>query len=57
MIQGDTLYTRSDYWTTGSWSESIPLSQLDLPASLKLNQERGTKFSLPSAPNEVVVRF
>jgi len=30
---------------------------LDIPASLKLNNERGAKFSLPSGPNEIVVRF
>jgi len=30
---------------------------LDIPATLKLNEERGGKFNLPSAPNQVVVRF
>jgi hypothetical protein len=29
---------------------------LDVPATLKLNQERGAKFSLPSGPNEVMIR-
>ena len=57
MIEGDTLYTNADYWSTGSWSRKISLSQVDIPASLKLNQERGSKFNLPSRPNEVVVRF
>jgi hypothetical protein len=57
MIQGDTLFTNTDYWSTGSWTRKIPLSELDLPASLKLNKERGSKFNLPSGPNEVVVRF
>jgi hypothetical protein len=57
MIQGGVLYTTSDYWTTGSWTRKIPLAELDIPASLKLNKERGTKFNLPSAPNEVVIRF
>lgn len=57
MIQGDTLFTNADYWTTGSWTRKIPLKELDIPASLKLNKERGTKFNLPSNPNEVVVRF
>jgi len=57
MIQGDVLYTTSDYWTTGSWTRKIPLAELDIPASLKLNKERGTKFNLPSGPNEVVIRF
>jgi hypothetical protein len=57
MIEGDALYTNADYWSTGSWSRKIPLAQVDIPASLKLNQERGSKFSLPSRPNEIVVRF
>ena len=57
MIQGDSLYTNSDYWKSGSWTRRIPLKQLDIPASLKLNQSLGTKFNLPSAPSEVMVRF
>jgi hypothetical protein len=57
MIQGTDLYTPSDYYSTGTWTRKISLSQLDIPASLKLNKERGTKFTLPSSPNEVVVRF
>ena len=57
MIQGDALFTGADYSTTGSWTRKIPLKELDLPASLKLNKERGTKFNLPSSPNEVVIRF
>lgn len=57
MIQGDILYTNSDYWSTGSWTRKIPLSQIDIPASLKLNKERGAKFNLPTAPNEVFIRF
>ncbi len=57
MIQGNILFTNADYWSTGSWTRKIPLAELDLPASLKLNKERGSKFSLPSGPNEVVIRF
>ncbi len=57
MIQADTLYMNADYWSTGVWTRKIPLSQVDIPASLKLNEERGSKFNLPSRPNEVVVRF
>ena len=57
MIQGGLLYTSADYWSTGSWTRKIPLAELDIPASLKLNTELGTKFSLPSGPNEVMVRF
>src|SRR5579864_589953 len=57
MIQGVDLYTKADYWSTGSWTRKIPLAELDIPASLKLNKDRGTKFNLPSGPNEVVIRF
>jgi len=57
MIQAGVLYTASDYWTTGTWTRKIPLNELDIPASLKLNKERGTKFNLPSGPNEVAIRF
>jgi hypothetical protein len=57
MIQGDVLFTNADYWTTGSWTRKIPLAEVDIPASLKLNKERGTKFNLPTGPNEVVIRF
>jgi hypothetical protein len=57
MIQGNVLFTNADYWSTGSWTRKIPLAELDIPASLKLNKERGTKFNLPSGPNEVVIRF
>lgn len=57
MIQGQDLYTMADYYATGSWTRKIPLAELDIPASLKLNKERGTKFNLPSSPNEVMIRF
>lgn len=56
MIFGNALYTKGDYWTTGSWTRQIQIAQLDLPATLKLNHERGVKFSLPSGPDEVVLR-
>jgi hypothetical protein len=51
-----TLYTRANYWTSGLWTRKIELANLDVPATLKLNQERGSKFSLPSGPQEVVIR-
>lgn len=57
MIQAGVLYTSSDYWTTGTWTRKIPLADLDIPASLELNKERGTKLNLPSGPNEVAIRF
>jgi hypothetical protein len=50
------IYARGQYWTSGSWTKQIPLSQLDLPATFKANQERGFAFRLPNAPNEVVTR-
>ena len=55
-IVGDALYTSADYWTTGSWSRKVPIAELDIPATLKANQDRGGKFSLPSSPSEIVLR-
>ena len=55
IISG-VIYTRGDYWTSGSWSKQIPLAQLDLPATVKANQDRGAPFRLPTAPNEVITR-
>jgi len=57
VVQGNSLYTSADYWSTGSWTRRIPIAELDVPASLKLNAARGGNFSLPTRPNEVVVRF
>lgn len=57
MIQGGDLYTSGDYWNTGTWTRKIPLADLDIPSTLKLNKARGTKFNLPSGPSEVVIRF
>jgi hypothetical protein len=55
-IIGQALYTRADYWTTGTWTRTIQLAELDLPATLKANHERSVKFDLPSSPDEVVIR-
>jgi hypothetical protein len=57
VIQGGVINARADYWSTGSWTRKIPIAELDVPATLKLNEERGGKFNLPSGPNEIVVRF
>jgi hypothetical protein len=57
VIHGADLYATLDYSTSGSWTKQIPLADLDIPASLKANKDRGAKFNLPSGPNEVVVRF
>jgi hypothetical protein len=56
MIVGATIYTSADYWSSGSWTRKVQIAELDVPATLKLNQERGARFSLPSGPNEVMVR-
>jgi hypothetical protein len=50
-----TIYSKADYWSSGSWTKKIQIADLDVPATLKLNQERGLKFELPAGPNEVVV--
>ena len=55
-IIGTTLWIKTDYWSTGSWTRKIPISDLNLAATLQANQERGAKFTLPSRPSEVIVR-
>jgi hypothetical protein len=57
MIQGGVLYVSADYWNTGAWVRKIPISDLDVPATLSLNQQRGSKFKLASGPGEVMLRF
>jgi hypothetical protein len=57
VVQGNVLYTGADYWSTGSWTRQIPIAQLDVPASVKRSAELGGIFSMPTRPNEVVVRF
>jgi hypothetical protein len=55
-IMNGVIYSKADYWTTGSWTRKIQIADLDVPATLKLNQERGLKFVLPASSNEVVTR-
>jgi hypothetical protein len=55
-IVGGTLYASGDYWQTGHWTRNIQLSALNLPATIQANHDAGIKFTLPSAPNEVVTR-
>lgn len=55
-IIGPVIYTKSDYWASGNWTRKIQIADLDLPATLKQNQERGVKFELPSGPDEVMIR-
>ena len=54
-IIGATIHISTDYWSTSSWSRTVKVSDLDVPATLKLNQERGTNFRLPSGPYEVMI--
>ena len=56
MIMGGTISTSADYWSSGSWTRKIQIVELDVPATIKLNQERGVKFTLPSGPSEVILR-
>jgi hypothetical protein len=55
-IMSGTIYLKADYWTSGSWTKKIQIADLDVPATLKLNQGRGLNFVLPASPNEVVMR-
>jgi hypothetical protein len=55
-IVGATLYTSGDYWQSGRWTKNIQISALNIPATIQANHEAGVRFSLPSAPNEVVTR-
>lgn len=55
-IIGEKIYTKSDYWSTGAWTLTIPIADLDIAATLKQNQQRGVKFDLPSGPDEVMIR-
>jgi len=55
-IIGRVIYTKADYWTAGTWTRTIQIADLDIPATLKQNQQRGVKFELPSGPDEVMIR-
>ncbi len=55
-IIGGTIYTSSDYWNNGSWTRKVPIAELNVPATLELNRERGANFSLPTSPDVVVIR-
>ena len=56
VIVGNMLVTSGDYWSTGSWTRKIPIADLNIPETLQVNRERGTGFSLPSRPGEVMMR-
>ena len=55
-IVSGVLYARGDYWQDGYWTKNIRLSSLNIPATMKANQDNGVRFVLPSGPNEVVTR-
>lgn len=55
-IIGDSIHAKSDYWTTGEWNQTIPISALNIPATLEQNRERGLNFQLPSSPDEIMLR-
>ena len=55
-IVGRTLYASGDYWTQGYWTKTIQLADLDLPETIRLNQQRGVPFKLPTAPNDIITR-
>jgi len=50
------IYARLDYWTAGQWSRQIHLTDLDVPATIKANQDQGITFRVPRAPNEIITR-
>jgi hypothetical protein len=55
-IIGGSIYTKANYWSTGAWTRTIPIADLDIPATLSQNEKRGVKFEFPSGPDEVMLR-
>lgn len=55
-IVGGAVYTSNGYGDGGSWTKKVPIAELDVPATLELNRERGTNFSFPSNPHVVAIR-
>jgi hypothetical protein len=55
-IIGESIHTKSNYWTTGTWTRTIPVVDLDIPATLRQNEQRGVNFELPSGPDEIMLR-
>ena len=56
-IADGVLYARGDYYAIGYWNKKIELVALDLPQTVKANQERGVRFVLPDSPNHVVMNW
>jgi hypothetical protein len=55
-IVGSTIYISNNYWSSGAWTRKVLIAELDVPATLKVNQDRGANFALPSGPDEVMIR-
>jgi hypothetical protein len=55
-IANGMIYARGDYWNDGYWTKKIQLAALDLPATEKASQELGSKFVLPTSPNEIILQ-
>jgi hypothetical protein len=55
-IIGTTIFAKADYIATGSSTRKIQIANLDLPATIKQNRDRGVKFDLPSGPDEIILR-
>lgn len=55
-IIGGSIYTKANYWSTGAWTRTIPIGDLDIPATLSQNVKRGVNFELPSGPDEIMLR-
>ena len=55
-VIGDALYEQSNYWASGSWTKKVAMADLDLPATIRANQQRGVVFKVPAGPNEVVLQ-
>lgn len=55
-IIGSTIYASGDFWQSGHWTKNIQVSALNIPATIQANREAGIRFSLPSAPNQVITR-
>ncbi len=54
-IADGTLYANSDYATTGTWTQKIALSALNVSETVAANSTTGHPFQLPHFPNEVIV--
>lgn len=56
IIASGIIYSKADYWTSGTWTREIQIADLDVPATLRINHQHGLTFVLPTGPNEVVTR-